>query len=169
VRKPTQAKLYNRRQCKWADGNSLRVAGRKRGQTPHNIACFYQTIRTGRLQTGQCLIDMNGAIGGGLQQSKERLMKDQLSFYDESLKKQIEGSYRTDGRAVHVRSPYGILSAPYGDRDTYPDKDGLDLLARKLLIELARDAGAARFKELQRQKGDDVQPRESFSGSALRG
>jgi hypothetical protein len=107
--------------------------------------------------------------GRAKQNSEERLMKDQISFYDESLKKQIEGSYRTDGRAVHVRSPYGILSAPYGDRDTYPDKDGLDLLARKLLIELARDAGAARFEELQRQKGDDVQPRESFSGSALRG
>lgn len=96
-------------------------------------------------------------------------MKDQISFYDESLKKQVEGSYRTDGRSVHVRSHYGILSAPYGDRGTYPDQAGLDLLAQKLLIELARDSGAARFKELSRQKGEDVQPRESFGGSALRG
>lgn len=96
-------------------------------------------------------------------------MKDQISFYDESLKKQIEGSYRTDGRAVHVRSKYGINSAPYGDRGTFIDKDGLDLLAQKLLTELARDAGAAKFRELEQQKGDDVQPRESFSGSALRG
>ena len=96
-------------------------------------------------------------------------MKDQIAFYDESLKKQIEGSYRTDGRAVHVRSKYGINSAPYGDRDTFPDKDGLDLLARKLLSELARDSGSAKFNELQRQKGDQIPPRESFSCSGVRG
>ena len=32
---------------------------------------------------------------------------DQISFLDEALKKQIEGSYVTDGKAVHVRSAYG--------------------------------------------------------------
>jgi hypothetical protein len=66
---------------------------------------------------------------------------DQVSFYDESLQKQIEGSYRTDGKAVHVRSvKYGIKSAPYGHLGTFIDQDGLDLLAQKLLSELARDA-----------------------------
>lgn len=94
---------------------------------------------------------------------------DQVSFYDESLKKQVEGSYRTDGKAVHVRSKYGINSAPYGDRGTFPDQAGLDLLAQKLLSELALDSGSSKFKELQRQKGDQLQPRESFSCSGLRG
>jgi hypothetical protein len=94
---------------------------------------------------------------------------DQISFYDEALKKQVEGSYRTDGRAVHVRSKYGINSAPYGDRGTYPDQAGLDLLAQKLLSELARDSGSARFAELQRQKGEQLPPRESFSCSGMRG
>ena len=99
----------------------------------------------------------------------KHLADDQISFYDDSLKKQIEGSYRTDGRAVHVRSiKYGIKSAPYGDLGTFPDQAGLDLLAQKLLRELASDPDK-RFKDLQRQKGDDVQPRESFGGSALRG
>lgn len=94
---------------------------------------------------------------------------DQVSFYDESLKKQVEGSYRTDGKAVHVRSKYGINSAPYGDRGTFPDQAGLDLLAQKLLSELALDSGSSKFKELQRQKGEQLPPRESFSCSGLRG
>ena len=96
---------------------------------------------------------------------------DQISFYDESLKKQIEGSYRTDGKAVHVSSvKYGINSAPYGDRGTFVDQNGLDLLARKLLSELARDSGSGKFKERQQQKGDQqLQPRESFSCSGMRG
>jgi hypothetical protein len=68
---------------------------------------------------------------------------DQISFYDEALKKQIEGSYRTDGKAVHVRSvKYGIKSAPYGHFGTFVDQEALDLLAQKLLSELAREAGA---------------------------
>lgn len=99
-----------------------------------------------------------------------QIAADQISFFDESLKKQIEGSYRTDGRAVHVRSvKYGIKSAPYGDLGTYPDQDGLNLLAQKLLSALARDPGTE-FKTLQKQKGDQqVQPRESYSCSGMRG
>lgn len=94
---------------------------------------------------------------------------DQISFFDESLKKQVEGSYRTDGRSVHVRSAkYGIKSAPYGDLGTYPDQDGLNLLARKLLTELARDPGKE-FNNLQKQKGPQLPPRESFSCSGMRG
>jgi hypothetical protein len=98
-----------------------------------------------------------------------QLAHDQISFYDESLKKQVEGSYKTDGRAVHVRSHYGIKSAPYGDLGTYPDQAGLDLLARKLLSQLAQNPDGA-FKDLQRQKGDQqTQPRESFSCCGMRG
>jgi hypothetical protein len=96
------------------------------------------------------------------------MSNDQISFYDEILKRQIEGSYRTDGKAVHVRSHYGIKSAPYGDLGTFPDQAGLDLLAQKLLSELARDPGRE-FKKLQQQKGDQVKPRESYSCSGMRG
>jgi hypothetical protein len=43
------------------------------------------------------------------------LSPDQLSFYDETLKKQIEGSYRDDGKKIHVHSEvYGARSAPPG-------------------------------------------------------
>ena len=67
---------------------------------------------------------------------------DQISFYDESLGKQVEGSYRTDGKAVHVLSvEYGIRSAPYGHLGTFVDRDGLDSLAQKLLRELAHERG----------------------------
>jgi hypothetical protein len=67
---------------------------------------------------------------------------DQISFYDESLKKQIEGSYVSDGKAIHVRSvKYGIKSAPYGHLGTFVDQNALDLLAQKLLSQLAREAG----------------------------
>jgi len=71
----------------------------------------------------------------------KQMPTDQISFYDESLKKQIEGSYVSDGKAIHVRSvKYGIKSAPYGHFGTFVDQDALDLLAQKLLSELAREA-----------------------------
>jgi hypothetical protein len=63
---------------------------------------------------------------------------DQISFYDQSLKKQIEGSYRYDGKEIHVRSArYGARSAPRGGCLTYSQ---VDLLAQKVLSDLARDA-----------------------------
>jgi hypothetical protein len=65
---------------------------------------------------------------------------DQISFYDESLKKQIEGSYVSDGKENHVSSVYGIKSASYGDLGACIDYDAQVLLAQKLLSELARDA-----------------------------
>lgn len=68
------------------------------------------------------------------------LATDQVSFYDETLQKQVEGSYRTDGKSVHVRSvKYGIKSAPHGHFGTFIDRDGQHLLAEKLLRELARE------------------------------
>ena len=65
---------------------------------------------------------------------------DQISFYDESLKKQIEGSFVSDGKSIHVSSLYGIKSAPYGDLGACIDQNAQVLLAQKLLSELARDA-----------------------------
>src|SRR6516164_1945557 len=89
---------------------------------------------------------------------------DQISFYDESLKKQIECSFTSDGKSIHVISEYGIKSASYGDLGTSIDYNSQVLLARKLLSELARDPGSGKFKDLQQQKGDEqVQPRESLS------
>ena len=37
---------------------------------------------------------------------------DQISFYDESLKKQIEGTFTSDGKKIHIRSAYGNKSFP---------------------------------------------------------
>ena len=65
---------------------------------------------------------------------------DQVSFYDESLKKQIEGSFVSDGKSIHVSSAYGAKSAPYGDLGAIIDHDAQVLLAQKLLSELARAA-----------------------------
>jgi hypothetical protein len=65
---------------------------------------------------------------------------DQISFYDESLQKQVEGSYVSDGKSIHVSSVYGIKSAPYGDLGACIDQNSQVLLAQKLLSELARDA-----------------------------
>jgi len=70
----------------------------------------------------------------------KHLSSDQISFYDESLKKQIEGAYTSDGWAIHVRSVYGAKSAPYGQVDSHIDGNALDLLAQKVLSEMARDA-----------------------------
>jgi hypothetical protein len=69
-----------------------------------------------------------------------QMATDQISFYDQSLKKQIEGSYVSDGKAIHVSSVYGVKSAPYNDLGACIDYNAQVLLAQKLLSELARDA-----------------------------
>jgi hypothetical protein len=95
---------------------------------------------------------------------------DQISFYDESLKKQIEGSFISDGKSIHVSSVYGIKSFPYNDLGAIIDYNAQVSLVRKLLSELARDPGSGKFKDLQHQK-DDQQPQrmESFSCCGIRG
>jgi hypothetical protein len=62
-----------------------------------------------------------------------------ISFYDESLGTQIDGSYITDGKVIHAGSgTLGAKSAPFGDVVKYPlDQEGQDLIAQKLLSELA--------------------------------
>jgi hypothetical protein len=69
-----------------------------------------------------------------------QMANDQISFYDETLKKQIEGSFVTDGKSIRVSSAYGIKSAPYGDLGACIDYNSQVVLARKLLSETARDA-----------------------------
>ena len=63
---------------------------------------------------------------------------DQVSFYDESLKKQIEGNFVSDGKEIHVSSEYGAKSASYDDLGACIDHNAQILLAQKLLSELAR-------------------------------
>jgi hypothetical protein len=65
---------------------------------------------------------------------------DQVSFYDETLKKQIEGYFVSDGREIHVRSAYGNKSVSYGALGSVIDYNSQVALARKLLSELARAA-----------------------------
>ena len=63
---------------------------------------------------------------------------DQISFYDETLKKQIEGSYRDDGKAIHVSSQkYGAKSV---SRGRCFDHYEIVLLVQKVLSGLASDA-----------------------------
>jgi hypothetical protein len=68
-------------------------------------------------------------------------MPKHISFYDETLKAQVEGSYTTDGKSIHAGSgTLGVKSAPYGHLGIFMDKPGQDLLAQKLLSELAQRA-----------------------------
>jgi hypothetical protein len=87
------------------------------------------------------------------------MANDQVSFYDESLKKQIEGSYVSDGKSIHVSSAHGVKSAPYGQLGASIDHHAQVLLVQKLLSELARDPGSGKFKDLHQQKDDQqLQP-----------
>jgi hypothetical protein len=79
---------------------------------------------------------------------------DQVSFYDESLKKQIEGTFISDGKSIHIRSVYGNKSVAYSDLGACIDHNSQVLLAQKLLSELARDPGSGKFKDLHQQKDD---------------
>ena len=92
------------------------------------------------------------------------MTKDQISFYDESLRKQVEGSYVSDGKAIHVSSVYGVKSAPYTDLGASIDYNSQVLLAQKLLSELARDPGSGKFKDLQQQKDDQQPMQKSYVG-----
>ena len=88
---------------------------------------------------------------------------DQISFYDESLKKRIEGSFVSDGKEIRVSSVYGIKSFPYSDLGACIDYNAQVLLVQKVLSELACDPGSGKFKDLQQQKDDQQRQGESFS------
>jgi hypothetical protein len=90
---------------------------------------------------------------------------DQISFYDESLKKQIEGSFISDGKSIHISSAYGAKSFPYNDLGACIDYNAQVLLAQKVLSELARNPGSGTFKDLQQAK-DDPQPQRMESSSS---
>jgi hypothetical protein len=65
---------------------------------------------------------------------------DQISFYDESLQKQIEGYFVSDGREIHVRSVFGSKSFPYNDLGACIDYNAQVSAAKKVLSAMARDA-----------------------------
>ena len=65
---------------------------------------------------------------------------DQISFYDESLQKQIEGFFISDGRDIRVHSVYGFKSVPYADLGACIDYNSQVLEVKKLLSAMARDA-----------------------------
>jgi hypothetical protein len=107
--------------------------------------------------------DQQKKKGGGDQKSDQQgqgdqqqggsahMATDQISFYDESLKKQIEGTFTSDGKSIHLRSAYGNKSVPYSDLGACIDHNSQVLLAQKLLSELARDPGSG---DLHQQKDD---------------
>jgi hypothetical protein len=87
-------------------------------------------------------------------QQQAHMAPDEISFYDESLKKQIEGIFKSDGKSIHIRSAYGNKSVPYNDLGACIDHNSQVLLAQKILSELARDPGSGNFKDLHQQKDD---------------
>ena len=93
---------------------------------------------------------------------------DRVSFYDEFLKKQVEGSFVSDGKKIHVFSVYGSKSVPYNDLGASIDHNAQVLLVQKLLGELARDPGSSKFKDLHQQTDDQqLQPMQKpFVGGA---
>lgn len=78
---------------------------------------------------------------------------DQISFYDESLHKQIEGSFTLDGRTIRVSSVCGTKSVPFSDLGVCLDRNAQVLAAQKMLSELARDPDG-KNRDLQRQRDD---------------
>jgi hypothetical protein len=90
----------------------------------------------------------------GVRHMALHMAKDQVSFYDESLKKQIEGCFKTDGKSIHVSSAYGVKSFPYNDLGAIIDYNAQVLLVQKILSELARDPNSGSFKDTQKQRDD---------------
>ena len=104
----------------------------------------------------------------GGQGDQAHMATDRVSFYDESLKKQIEDSFVSDGKKIHVYSVYGAKSVPYNDLGACIDHNSQVVLVQKLLSELARDPGGSKFKDLHQQKDDQqLQPMQKpFVGGA---
>jgi hypothetical protein len=73
-----------------------------------------------------------------MSESNGHMTPDQISFYDETTGKQIEGFCRYNGKWIYVASQaYGARTVPRG---AIIDIFALNLFAQKVLSELARDA-----------------------------
>jgi hypothetical protein len=66
---------------------------------------------------------------------------DQVTFFGEPLRKQIEVYFVSAGREIHVSVSYGAVGPVI-------DYNSQILLVQKLLSELARDPSGDKFKEL---------------------
>lgn len=65
---------------------------------------------------------------------------DQVSFYDESLKKQLEGFFISDGREIRVHSVYGLQCVPYADLGAIIDYSAQVSAVKKALSAMAHGA-----------------------------
>jgi hypothetical protein len=71
---------------------------------------------------------------------KRHRPSNRVGFYDETLKKEVQGFYRTDGKQIHVSSAeYGTKNAP-AILGTLVDHFALEALAQKLLSEVVSGA-----------------------------
>jgi len=73
-----------------------------------------------------------------------------LCFHDETLGKEIAGQYKYDGKTIFVTSyVYGARSArPLSSVvQGFPDHNALELFAKQVFSELARDVERARDAE----------------------
>jgi hypothetical protein len=68
------------------------------------------------------------------------MASDQVSFYDESLQKKIEGFFISDGREIRVHSVYGLKTIPYADLGECIDYNAQVSYVKQLLSGMARDA-----------------------------
>ena len=89
---------------------------------------------------------------------------DQISFYDAALKKQLEGSYVSDGNTIRVSSVYGFKSARYADLGASIDLNAQVLLAKKLLSELAAGVGQPNLGQAQGGHREPMQKGEVGGG-----
>lgn len=64
---------------------------------------------------------------------------DQISFYDESLHKQVEGFFASDGREICVSSIYGLKRIPYADLGACIDYAAQVVAVKNVLRSMARD------------------------------
>lgn len=84
------------------------------------------------------MLDIRNGEEARMSESNGYMTPDQICFYDEVLGKQLEGSYRYDGKWIYVASQeYGARTAPRGP---IIDIVSLNLFAQKVLSELAREA-----------------------------
>ena len=109
----------------------------------------------GNFQSQQ--LSRNPEHGGHQKGGSGHMSSDQISFYDDSLKRDIQGSFKSDGRSIHVFSVYGTKSASYGDLGPCIDYNAQVLVARKLLSELVRGSGGGHEQQAPSQQKQPMQ------------
>jgi hypothetical protein len=101
----------------------------------------------GKFQSQQ--LSQNPEHGTHQKGGSRHMSSDQISFYDESLKRDVQGSFKSDGRSIHVFSVYGTKRASYSDLGPCIDYNAQVLVAQKLLSELVGDSGGGHEQQAQ--------------------